>query len=152
VDRPSNRTASAKRSQCKRRRSTCEANAPRHYGKAFEASCKLLEAEAKLSGDATSSGTRRRLNKTVREETAKLESLTARDRDMTRLLAQYLRQHGGEMQSYMQSYMHFIEWCNDQGKLTDLDERTIQYRLQNQYCARGKRGRPQKACKNRALG
>ena len=116
-----------------------------HYGKAFEASCKLSDAEAKLaeaklSGDATSSGTRRRLNKTVREETAKLESLTARDREMNRLLAQYLRQHGGEMQSYR----HFIDWCADQGELTDLDERTIQYRLQNQYCARGKRGRPRK--------
>jgi hypothetical protein len=111
-----------------------------HYGKAFDASCKLLEAEGRLAEDVLSSGTRKRLNKTVRAQTDKLENLTERDAEMTLLLAQYFRQHPGEMKSYR----HFIDWCANQGKLTELDERTIQYRLQNQYSARGKRGRPAK--------
>jgi hypothetical protein len=139
-----------------------------HFGKAFEASCKLVEAESRLADNAISSLTRKRLNKTVRDETAKLENLTERDHEMTRLLAQYFRQHPGEMKSYKD----FIDWCADTlikldkrnercelnkaelnelaalAALTELDERTIQYRLQNQYSARGKRGRPRKNTSN----
>jgi hypothetical protein len=121
-----------------------------HYDKGFEASCKLREAEARLANDDLSSWTRATLNKTVRDQNAKLERLTEADRGMTRLLAEYLRRHGGEMQTYK----HFIDWgigwCEDEGELTllteltELDERTFQYRLQNQYGAQGKPGRPKK--------
>lgn len=148
-------------------RRKCESATPEdttHFDKAFEASCKLREAESRLAEDNLSSGTRKRLNKTIRDETATLENLTERDREMTRLLAQYFREYPGEMKSYK----HFIDWCadtliklderNERGELnetelnelaaltalTELDERTIQYRLQNQYSARGKRGRPRK--------
>jgi hypothetical protein len=110
------------------------------FGKAFKASGELLEAESRLAKDELSSATRTRLNKTVRDQTDKLENLTERDRLMTRLLAQYRRQYPGEMESYR----HFHEWCTNQGELNDLDPRTIQYRLQNHYNAQGRRGRPAK--------
>jgi hypothetical protein len=140
-----------------------EADAPckrEHYDKAFAASAKLLEAESELA--ATPPGRRAKLNRTIRNELARLERLTARDREMTRALAPYLRAHGGEMQSYR----HFVDWCTDTlntlnkqakrgrlnnaeretlaalNKLTGLDERTIQYWLQNQYGARGEPGKP----------
>jgi hypothetical protein len=138
-----------------------------HYGKAFEASCKLSAAEARLANDKLSSSTRKRLTNTVRDETNKLKNLTERDHEMTCVLREYLRQHGGTMRSYE----HFFGWCTDllndldkrdeQGrlnnaereifaalkKLTELDVRTIQYRLQNQFGAHGlpgERGRPGK--------
>ena len=133
-----------------------------HYGKAFDASCKLLEAETRLAEDVLSSWTGKRLNKTIRDETATLERLTELDREMTRLLGRYFSEHPGEMKSCK----HFIDWCADTlikrdernqrgelndaelkeldalNELTELDERTIQYRLQNQYNARGKLGKP----------
>ena len=62
---------------------------------------------------------------------------------MTCLLAPYLDQHDGKMRSYQ----HFIDWCVKRGKLTEPELRTIQYRLQNQYGARGEpanRGGPRK--------
>jgi len=117
-----------------------------------------LVAEAELANGVRSSIFRKMLDKTVREANARLESLAARDREMTRALAPYLRAHGGEMQSYR----HFVDWCTDTlnkakrgrlnnaeretlaalNKLTGLDERTIQYWLQNQYGARGEPGKP----------
>jgi hypothetical protein len=118
-----------------------------HYGKAFEASCKLLEAEARLANDKLFSSFWKRLTNTVRDETIKLERLTERDREMTRLLAQYLSEHGGEMRSYRHFIDWGVEWCTKRGvltlltELTELDERTIQYRLQNQYGAQGRPGR-----------
>ncbi len=139
-----------------------------HYGKAFEASCNLRKAEARLANEALSLATRRQLENTVRDEADKLKSLTERDREMTRVLSEYLHQHGGKMRSYE----HFFGWCTDVlddldkrgergrlsyaeretlaalSRLTELDVRTIQYRLQNQYGARGKPGRPRKNASN----
>ncbi len=114
------------------------------YGKGFDASCKLLEAETRLAEGKLSSSTRKRLNKTVRDQGDRLKNLTERDTEMTALLAQYFHKYPGEMKSYR----HFTEWCADQGKLNDIDERTIQYRLQNHYSARGRRGRPSKNASN----
>jgi hypothetical protein len=141
-----------------------------HYGKAFKASCKLLEAEARLASEL-SSATRARLTKTVRDKSAELEELTERDRTMNRLLAQYLPERGGKLMSYRD----FIEWCESTrdrldereqrgqlnkaersdlavlNKLTELDPRTIQYRFQIQYRARGKSGRPRKEQKDQMV-
>lgn len=135
-----------------------------HYGKAFEASCKLSAAHARLANDELSSSTRKQLSNTVCDEAATVKNLTEREHEMTVVLAEYLRQHGGRMRSYQ----HFFDWCRDvlndldkrdeQGRLnkadreifaalyelTQLDLRTIQYRLQNQFGAHGLPGEPGK--------
>ena len=133
-----------------------------HFDKAFGASAKLLDAEERLkaeeSGDelALSSATQNDLTRTARKESARLKSLAARDGELTRLLAEYSRQHGREIprrknRMRLRSYAHFIkwgiDWCDKQrdeilmAKLTDLDPRTVQDRLQSQFQARGKPGR-----------
>lgn len=138
-----------------------------HYGKAFEASCKLSAAQRRLANGELSSSTRKQLTNTVSDESNKLNNLTEREHEMTVVLGEYLRQHGGRMHSYE----HFFGWCTDvlndldkrdeRGRLnnaereifaalkrlTELDVRTIQYRLQNQFGAHGlpgERGRPRK--------
>lgn len=111
-----------------------------HYGKAFEASRKLLEAESRLTDGGLSSSTRRRLGTTIDKQSAKLERLAERDREMTVLISEYLRDHDGKTGTYSD----FHDWCAARGKLNDLDLRTIQYRLQKQYSAWGERGRPTK--------
>ena len=133
---------------------------PNHFDKAFAAACTLLAAEEERA--VTPFGKRDELSRTIRAETARLERLTERDREMTWLLARYLDEHGGKLQSYQD----FATWCGDmlnnldqreqQGrlndaerktlaalnKLTGLDLRTIQYWLQRQYGARGEPGKP----------
>jgi hypothetical protein len=109
---------------------------PNHFDKAFAAACTLLAAEEERA--VTPFGKRDELSRTIRAATAKLKRLTERDREMTPLLTNYLRQHGGAMRSYQ----HFHDWCADQGKLTEIDLRTIQYWLQRQYGARGEPGKP----------
>jgi hypothetical protein len=109
---------------------------PTHFDKAFAAACTLFAAEEQRA--VTPFGKRDELSRTIRAETAKLERLTERDREMTQLLTNYLRQHGGAMRSYQD----FADWCAGQGKLTGIDLRTIQYWLQRQYGARGEPGKP----------
>jgi hypothetical protein len=107
---------------------------PTHFERAFDATRKLLEAEAKLADAAP--GRRGRLNKKVGGETAKLERLTERDRETTKLLAEYLRQHGG-----LTNIADFIRWSKKQRKLTMIEERAVRTRLQKEYGARGEPGR-----------
>ncbi len=131
-----NRKRSGKAAGCTGKGTTVRAGrkAPTHFDKAFDASCKLFEAEAKLA-DAPP-GRRGRLNKRVRGETTKLERLTERDRETTRLLAEYLRQHGE-----MTNISDFIKWSKNQRALTMVEERAVRIRLQKQYGARGEPGR-----------
>jgi hypothetical protein len=109
---------------------------PTHFDKAFAAACTLFAAEEQRA--VTPFGKRDELSRMIRAESARLERLTAREREMTPLIARYLDQHGGKMRSSQ----HFIDWCANQGKLTGIELRTIQYRLQRQYGARGEPGKP----------
>lgn len=127
-----------------------------HYAKAFESAVVDFAARNRLANEDLSSSTRKRLENDVLDQTDRLKRLTERDRGMTRLLAEYSRQHGGEILRLnntieLQSYQHFIdwgrEWCIKQGdkalasELTEADLRTTQYRLQNQFGAKGEPGR-----------
>jgi hypothetical protein len=111
-----------------------------HFGKAFEDSGELLNAEVRLATETLSQARRKKLLATARKQFENLENLTERDRKMTAALAEYFRQFPGEMKSYR----HFSDWCADRGKFNDIELRTLQYWLQNQYAAQGKRGRPKK--------
>jgi len=122
-----------------------------HYGKAFEASCKLLEAESRLAKAMTPLA-RKQHEKPMRDLSANLERLTERDRETTRLLTQYLTRDLDESASAdehrrllergeLPNIAEFIRWVKARKALTMIEERAIRTRLQKEYGARGERGR-----------
>jgi hypothetical protein len=125
----------------KRKGSTCDASDtpepkdPTHFDRAWAASCKLFEAETEYA-DAPR-GRRATLGKKVRAETAKLKGLTDRDRELTRLLDEYPRQHGE-----LTNIADFIRWCKEEkGALTMIEEEAVRLRLRRDYGVRGESGR-----------
>jgi hypothetical protein len=122
-----------------------------HYGKAFEASSKLSEAEKSLA-KAITPLVRKQHEKPVRDLNAKLERLTERDRETTRLLAEYLTRDldasasADEHRQLLErgelpNIAEFIRWVKARKALTMIEERAIRVRLQKEYRARGERGR-----------
>jgi hypothetical protein len=107
-----------------------------HYAKAFKIAWKIEDARDKLSR-ATSSAARNLHRKTVREETPKLDELIARDRSMTRALAEFLRRHNPQLDAEAEmikwlrgegaelgTYTEFVRWCEDRRiELDRLEER-----------------------------
>jgi hypothetical protein len=122
-----------------------------HSGKAFEASQKLLEAE-RGRAKAITPLARKQHERPMRDLSAKLERLTERDRETTRLLAQYLTRDLDESASAdehrrllergeLPNIAEFIRWVKARKALTMIEERAIRARLQKEYGARGERGR-----------
>jgi hypothetical protein len=106
-----------------------------HFEKAFDISVKLLDTEAKRD-KATLPGLKATHARTARKLEAKLEALTSRDRPITKLLAEYLRQHGE-----LTTIADFIAWAEQHGRLPYWEEPKIRAQLHKHFGARGERGR-----------
>jgi hypothetical protein len=96
-----------------------------HYSKAFTAAAKRDDTRDKLSR-ATSSGARNLHSKVLRQEDAKLEGLTDKDRMTTLVLEAYRRRNNpqldaeSEMKKWLRgesdelgTYTELINWCSD---------------------------------------
>jgi hypothetical protein len=106
-----------------------------HFEKAFEISGELLDTEVKRD-KATHSGLKATHAKTVANLDAKLKHLAERDGLLTKLLAEYLDQHGD-----LKTIADFITWAKQQGRLPYWEEPKIRAQLHKHFEVRGERGR-----------